>query len=127
VTTGAALYKNAKGRLFMIKRTSLLEYFFSYAENLRQKDGRKALSANYLLLAVLKTMDGQNQDQIPRDLDTEETGKEWDAIVDWLNRNGIKRDAIAFLSKEVASSQYHPLVDELMFGKLQMAIMEKVE
>ncbi|MBQ5793306.1 MAG: AAA family ATPase [Clostridia bacterium] len=111
----------------MIKRTSLLEYFFSYAENLRQKDGRKALSANYLLLAVLKTMDGQNQDQIPRDLDTEETGKEWDAIVDWLNRNGIKRDAIAFLSKEVASSQYHPLVDELMFGKLQMAIMEKVE
>lgn len=111
----------------MIKRTKLLEYLFSYAEKLRQKDGRKALSANYLLLSVLKTMDGQDQDQIPRELDTEETGKEWDAIVEWLNKTKIKRNIIAFLSKEVASPDYHPLVDEIMFGKLQLAILEKLE
>ena len=47
----------------MAKKSFLLEYLISYAESLKNKDGKKALSANYFVVSVLKTIDAVAMDR----------------------------------------------------------------
>ena len=59
----------------MLKKSCLLEYLIAYAETLKEKDGKRALSANYFVISVLKTIDAIDNNQTPGEIDSEEVKK----------------------------------------------------
>lgn len=111
----------------MLKRSKLLEYLLTYADALKKIDGRKALSANYFLLAVLKTVDNIEHDNIPEAINDEDAQAELTAVRSLLEEHAFdKEKAIAAIGREVASTSYRPLVDEIMFSKMHRVAEAKV-
>ena len=103
----------------MIKKSCLLEYLIACAETLRKNDGKKALSANYFIISVLKTISEIDSNKIPSEIDSEESKKELAAVCELLKKYNInKSKVIEAISGDVISAGYSSFMDELMFGKI---------
>lgn len=106
----------------------MLEYLIAYAETLKKNDGKKALSANYFVISVLKTIDAIGNNQIPSEIDSEEARKELVAVCDLLKKYDInKSEAIEAIFSDIASPEYKPFMDELVFGKINQNAEQKAK
>ncbi len=103
----------------MLKKSRLLEYLLSLAEELKNKDGRRGISANYFVISVLRTLDAVENGHLPDGINDEETKNELYAVRDMLATYKIdsKRTAEA-ISAELTSSDYSAEADERMFAAL---------
>lgn len=103
----------------MLKRSCLLEYLITYAEALKNNDGKKALSANYFVISVLKTIEAIDNNQIPNEIDNDGVKLELDAVCDLLKKYNFNSSlAVKSIAEVVYSSEYQSFMDELMFGKI---------
>ena len=112
----------------MLKKSCLLEYLITYAETLKKKDGKKALSANYFVISVLKTIEAIDNNQIPSEIDSEEAKKELAAVCDLLKRYDIdKNEAIEAISSDITSPEYNSFIDDITFGKIHQNAEQKAQ
>ena len=112
----------------MLKKSCLLEYLITYADTLRKNDGKKALSANYFMISVLKAISTIDNNQIPSEIDTEESKKELLAVYNLLKKYDINSSkAIEAISGDITSSGYSSFMDELMFGKIPQNAEQKAK
>ena len=103
----------------MAKKSFLLEYLISYAESLKNKDGKKALSANYFVVSVLKTIDAVVNNQIPAEIDREDAKKELSLVCDFLKKYNLKNEEVATaICRAMEESGYESSMDEFVFGKM---------
>ena len=110
----------------MLKKSCLLEYLIAYADMLKKNDGKKALSANYFVISVLKTIDAIDNNQIPSEIDSEEAKKELAAVCDLLKKYDInKSETIEAISNDITSPEYNSFMDELAFGKIHSMSAEQ--
>ena len=110
----------------MLKKSCLLEYLIAYADTLKENDGKKALSANYFIISVLKTIDAVENNQIPGEIDSDEAKKELAAVWDLLKKYNIsKSEAAEAISCAITSPEYKSFIDELVFGKIQQNAEQK--
>lgn len=120
--------KSRKDIRCMLKKSCLLEYLIAYAETLKKKDGKKALSANYFVISVLKTIDAIDNNQIPSEIDSEEAKKELAAVCDLLKRYDInKNEAIEAISSDITSPEYNSFMDDITFGKILQNAEQKAQ
>lgn len=103
----------------MLKKSCLLEYLIAYADTLKKNDGKKALSANYFVISVLKTMDALERNQLPGEIDSEEAKMELVAMSDLFKKYEInKSEAAEAISTDITSPEYKSFLDEIVFGKI---------
>ena len=104
----------------MAKKSCLLEYLMACAETLKTNDGKRALSANYFIISVLKTLDEIDANQFPSEIeDSEEAKKELAAVSALLEKYNISRkEAIEAIIGAIGAEDYQSSTDEFMFGKM---------
>ena len=66
----------------MLKKSCLLEYLITYADTLKENDGKKALSANYFLVSLLKTIGAVGDNQFPDEINNDEA-KDLNTALRW--------------------------------------------
>ncbi|MBE6609628.1 MAG: AAA family ATPase [Ruminococcaceae bacterium] len=104
----------------MLKKSCLLEYLFTYAEELKNKDGKKALSANYFLVSLLMTLEAIDKASIPDEINNEEAQNELQAVRDLLKKYNINVSEIArAIIEDINAPSYKSSMDEFMFSRLR--------
>ena len=89
---------------------------------MKRNDGKKALSANYFVISLLKTIDAVNQNRIPAEIDSEEARRELAEVAELLKKYNFDKDyAIESIGKFINSPEYDAYIDELVFSKLHFA------
>ena len=112
----------------MLKKSCLLEYLIAYAETLKEDDGKKALSANYFVISVLKTVDAVDNNQIPAEIDNEDAKKELADVRDLFRELRVDRSAaIMAISEKIKDPDYQSFMDEIVFGKIGKNAEERAE
>ena len=107
----------------MLKKSCLLEYLMSYADTLKNYDGKKALSSDYFMLAVLKTVDEVENNQAPEAIQGEDAMLELLAVNDMLSRYKLHPErVIESISATVTASDYVSTMDEFIFGKILFTV-----
>ncbi len=101
-----------------MKKSALLEYVLYCADKLMNFIGREAMTSDYFLLSVLQVISDRNNKRLPDKINTAETHQEL-LEVDLLlvQYNFDIEEAVRGIAVSVRSDEYHPSVDELVFGK----------
>ena len=103
----------------MLKKSDLLDYVVTGADALRKNDGRKALSANYFIVSLLKTIQDKENDSLAEELCNEQAwGELWAADSLLGKYRFVKAEAIESIERHVNSSEYRSSMDEFMYSKL---------
>lgn len=103
----------------MLKKSDLLEYVVTGADALRKNDGRKAISANYFIVSLLKTIQDKENDSLAEELSNEQArGELWAADSLLGKYRFVKAEAIESIERHVNSSEYRSSMDEFMYSKL---------
>ena len=112
----------------MLKKSNLLDYLVTGADEMRKKDGRRALSANYFIVSLLKALKDNADGDLAEELNDESTKKELRAAGALLDKYRFDRDeTIASIERFVTSSEYRSSMDEFMYSKLLYNAEEKAK
>ncbi|MBE6630230.1 MAG: AAA family ATPase [Ruminococcaceae bacterium] len=111
----------------MPKKSCLLEYLISVADVIKQNDGKKVLTADYFMVAVLKTMEAMDHNQLPDEID-EEAKKELAVVCDLLKKYNIGGSGeIQDIAKALSSSEKASFMDSIIFDKIRKNAEEKAK
>jgi len=121
--------KHEQGRdVDILKKSILLEYVMKCADELRNKDGKKAVSANYFIISLLKVVKEKENNALPEELNRVDVALELTKFSDFLKTHGINCDrAIDDLSTSVHAEAYNPSMDEFIFRKINYTIETRAQ
>lgn len=112
----------------MLKKSNLLDYLVAGADEMRKKDGRRALSANYFIVSLLKALKDNADGDLAEGLNDESTKTELRAAGALLDKYHFDRDeTIESIERFVTSSEYRSSMDEFMYSKLLYNAEEKAK
>ena len=104
----------------MFKKSLLLEYLLKIAEQLKNADGKKSLSANYFFLAVLKVIRTAEDGQVPHEINNIDSQRELTAVINILSGyNMAYAQAAEDIARALSDSEYRSSMDEFMFSRMR--------
>ena len=110
----------------MAKKSLLLEYLITAAENIKRPETQKAATANHFLVALLELLKKQSAGEMPTELQNEETLKELTSAAVLLDAQCVDRDAAsAAVMEAISAPGYNLGMDEFLFRKIGYGAAEK--
>lgn len=99
----------------------------SYADEIRTADGKKAISANYFMIAVLKTIDSViHQFNIPDAIDNDEAREEFGAVRAKLSEYDFDIvEATKNIARDIRAEGYLSTMSEIIFRKMTFNLTMK--
>ncbi len=112
-----------------MKTTKLFDYLLAEAERLKSEDGRKNVSSNYLVLAMLDVARKMENNSLPAELSDKGTLAELNGVLNLLENAGYtnKGKAATAIRKAVTADGYSAFMDDLVFKKIMTNATGKAE
>lgn len=96
-----------------------MKYIMKCADEMKQKDGKKSLSANYFFLSLLTVAKANENNELPEELRSREVAQELTWVAAFLKSHGINCDsAIDNITSLIHDDAYNSTMDEFIFGKI---------
>lgn len=111
----------------MAKKSLLLEYLITAAENIKRPETQKAATANHFLVALLALLKKQAIGELPTELQSEESMKELADAAALLDAQGVDREAAPeAILNAISAPGYNLSMDEFLFRKIGYGAADKV-
>ncbi len=106
----------------MQKKSTLLNYLLDCAEEKREADGKKLLSANHFFLVVVQTLTAWKNGTLPKDLDNAGSLSELQQIEALLQPYGVDHQTAGNAIEEMIGAEgYNASADEFIFSKVKFS------
>ncbi len=112
----------------MLNKSVLLNYLTELSKKMMEADKRKALSANYLFIALLQIIIFKESDSLPEEINNEDSIKELDAVCVLLSKYNLDCEAdLKELLLAIHADSYSPTMDEFVFSKINYSVQAKAK
>ncbi len=112
----------------MLKKSALLEYLMDRAEKLKEKDGKKSVSANYFFVSLLQVMWDRSHNELPDNINDEISLKELDEVNSLIGKYNFNLEkSLDGILMSVHDAGYVSYMDEIVFGKINYSAEAKTK